>query len=154
MNNFSRSWITVNWKAGFPPHNLFSTYKSIVTALVYQLLVYAYNLWISHEIDKGEPSSSLHNQKWWKMITASIFIWAVIAVFFVVAKQPSFNAIAISTSQEIFLAQRFIGEEERLHLFLLGFGITVFDGILPITGLLLNVKSQTGRTTDGLQTLE
>ena len=76
-----------------------------------------------------------------KRHTAGILVRSVIAVFLPVAKEVAINAVAISASQLSLLTDGLISIEKRLDFFLSGLGITVVDRILPITCLLLNVKS-------------
>lgn len=44
--------------------------------------------------------------------------------------------------------------QQRLHTTLLVLALAVLHRLLPVAGLLLNVEVQTGRTTDGLKTLQ
>ena len=74
------------------------------------------------------------------ILTASVLIGTVITVLLAIAEKASFNAVAISTGQEVLLTQWFISEEEGFNFFFFGLGIAIFDGSLPITSLFLNVK--------------
>jgi len=82
---------------------------------------------------------------WWCSIRiriniASVLIGTVITVLLAIAEKASFNAVAISTGQEVLLTQWFISEEEGFNFFFFGLGIAIFNGSLPITSLFLNVK--------------
>ena len=74
------------------------------------------------------------------IITASVLIRTIITVLFTIAEKASFDAVAISASQEIFLTQWFISEQKGFNFFFFGLGLTIFNGSLPITSLFLNVK--------------
>jgi len=54
--------------------------------------------------------------------------------------------------QLAFLAQRFISAQDGFQFAFLLFAVAVLHGCFPVTGLLLNVKGQTSRATNGLQT--
>ena len=87
-------------------------------------------------------------------LTTGVLIGAVIAVLVTVAEEPPLDAVAVAAGQVVLLADGLVGEEEGLHLLLLGLGVAVLDGGLPVAGLLLNVEGQAGGTADGLETLK
>ena len=74
------------------------------------------------------------------ILTASVLIGTVITVLLAIAEKASFNAVAVSASQEVFLTQGFISKEEGFDFFFFGLVVAIFDGGLPITSLFLNVK--------------
>lgn len=86
-------------------------------------------------------------------LTARIFVGAIGAILLSVTEQTAFNAVSVTAGQETVLTKRLVGHEQRLHLSLFALELAVLNGLLPVTGLFLDVEEETGRATDGLQTL-
>lgn len=86
-------------------------------------------------------------------LTTTVLIGSVRAIAFAVAEQTALHAGAVAASQKALLAQRFVGVQQRLHFALLALELAVLDGVFPVARLLLNVKVETGRASDRLQTL-
>ena len=85
-------------------------------------------------------------------LTANVFVGAIGAVLFAVAKQSAFHAVAVTAGQRAIRAERFLGIEKRFGLSLLILGFAVVDRVLPVAGLLIDVEVQTSWTTNRLQT--
>lgn len=88
-----------------------------------------------------------------KKLTATVLIGSVKAILFTIAEETALDAIAITARERALRTYRLIGVQERLHFALLVFQLAILDGVLPVACLFLNVKEQTGWTTDRLQTL-
>ena len=89
-----------------------------------------------------------------KFLTASVLIGAIVTILVSVTEETPLDTVAVTASEIVLLADGLVGEEKRLHLLLLGLGITVLDGGLPVTGLLLDIEGQTSWATNSLETLE
>ena len=85
--------------------------------------------------------------------TARVFVGSVGTVGHSVTEEAALDASAVVTGQHSFLAERLVGGQDRLDFALLLLDQTVFHLLFPVARLLLNVESQTGWTTDGLQSL-
>lgn len=88
------------------------------------------------------------------IITASVLVGAIVTVLVAITEKATLDAVAVTASQVVLLADGLVGDEQGLYLLLPGLEIAVLDRIFPVASLLLNIKSQTGRTTDGLETLK
>ena len=87
------------------------------------------------------------------LITTCIFIRSISAVLLPITEEALLDANGVPTGELVGLTEGLVRAQERLHFLLLGELITVLHSPLPVTGLLLQVKRQTGRAADGLQTL-
>lgn len=87
-------------------------------------------------------------------LTATVFVGTVTAVLLAVTEEAALDAVAVAAGQEALLAQWLVGVQERLDLALFALQLAVLHRILPVARLLLNVKVQTGRASDRLQTLK
>lgn len=87
-------------------------------------------------------------------LTAGVLVGPVGAVLHTVAEESALLAVTVTAGQEVFVANRLVRHEQRLHLPLLGQLVAVLNRVLPVAGLLLEVEGQTGRTADGLQALK
>ena len=83
-----------------------------------------------------------------------VLVRAIVAVLLSVTEEAALNAVAVTAGEVVLLADGLVGEEQGLDLLLLGLGVAVLDGGLPVAGLLLNVEGQAGGTADGLETLK
>lgn len=84
------------------------------------------------------------------LLTARVLVGSITAILLSVTEESTFDAVAVAARQESILTQRFVGEQQRLHLALLVFHFAVFHGIFPVAGLLLDVEKQTGWTANSL----
>ena len=107
--------------------------------------------WTLSPEQEQEEQEQVFRDMW---LTAGIFIRAVVAVLVAVAEEAPLDAIAVAAGQIVFLANGLIGEQKRFHFLLLGLSVAVFNRVLPIAGLLLDVEGETRGATDGLQTLQ
>lgn len=87
------------------------------------------------------------------LLTTRVFVGAVSAIFFAVTEETPLNTSSVPAGQVAVLAKRLLGVKQGLHFTLLVLQLAVFDRILPITGLFLDVEKQPSGTTDGLDTL-
>lgn len=87
-------------------------------------------------------------------LTARVFVGTVAAVLLAVAEEAALDAVSVAARQEAVLAERLVGDEQRLHLALLVLRLAVLHRILPVARLLLDVEVQTGWTANGLQALK
>ena len=85
--------------------------------------------------------------------TTCIFVRAIGTVLLAVTEEVFVDADGITTGQLANLTEGLVCVQKGFHLLLPCQLITVLHSPLPITGLFFQVKSKTGRTTDGLQTL-
>jgi hypothetical protein len=88
------------------------------------------------------------------LLTTRILVRSIRTVFFTITKQAAFDTVAVTAGQGPICAQGLVGDQKRLDLALLVLEFTIFHRFFPIAGLLFNIKVQTGRATDGLQTLK
>jgi hypothetical protein len=87
-------------------------------------------------------------------LTTRVLVGSVGAVFLAIAEESALDAVAVTAGEESVLAERLVGDQQRLHLALFVLQLAVLHRIFPVASLLLDVEVQTGRTTNGLETLE
>ena len=88
------------------------------------------------------------------LLTTDILIRAIVTLLHSVAEQTLGDAGTVSTGQLVgVLTEWLVRHQQWLYLLLLCLFITIFHSPLPVTGLLLQIKSQTWGTPDGLETL-
>lgn len=87
-------------------------------------------------------------------LTTGVFIRSIRTVLFSITEQSSFDTVTITTGKETVLTKRLISEQQRLYFPFLVLQLAVFDGVLPITSLLVDVEVQPCGTPDGLQSLK
>ena len=89
-----------------------------------------------------------------QQLTTNVFVRSISAVLLAVAEEILLDTGAVTAGQLTgLIAQGGIGHQQGLHLPLSGQFITVLHSPFPVTGLLLEIESQTWRTSDSLQTL-
>ena len=87
-------------------------------------------------------------------LTTRVLIRSIITVLVTITEQFFRNTSLISARQLVgSITDWLISHQQRLHLPLPGQEMTIVDGGLPVTGLLLKIKSKAWRTSDLLQTL-
>lgn len=89
-----------------------------------------------------------------RKLTTSCLIGSIAAVFLTVTEQTPFNTLSVTARQFPIGTYRFVGKQHGFDFTLFVLQFAILHGIPPIASLLLDVEIQTGRTTDGLQTLQ
>jgi len=87
-----------------------------------------------------------------ELLTANVLIGAIGTILLPVAEETSLDTGSVSAREIAVLAERLLGIEQGLGLPLLVLQLAIVHGVLPIAGLLVDVKVQPGRTSDRLQT--
>lgn len=87
-------------------------------------------------------------------LTTTVLVGSVRTVLFSVTEQSSFYAVSVTASEEAVLTQRFVCEQQRFHLAFLVLQLAVLHRILPVASLFVDVEVESGRTTDGLKSLQ
>jgi len=82
---------------------------------------------------------------------ACIFVRTIITVLVAITEKTLVDADGVAARKLSNLTERLVCAEQRLNFPLLGQLVTVLHSPLPITRLLLQVKRQTRRASDGLQ---
>lgn len=88
------------------------------------------------------------------LLTASVFVRAIGAIFLSVTEETSLDAVTVAAGQRTVRTQGFVGVEQRFDLTFLVLQLAIFDGVFPVARLLVDVEVETGRTTDGLKSLK
>lgn len=87
-----------------------------------------------------------------RRLTANVLIGAVRAVLLSVAEETSLDAGPVPAGEEAILTERLLGIEQGLGLPLFVLQLAIINGVLPVAGLLVDVKVQARRASDRLQT--
>jgi hypothetical protein len=87
-----------------------------------------------------------------RVLVAGVLVRAIVTVRLAVTEQLLVDTDRVTAGQLVGVAQRLLRVQQRRRLLLLGDFVAVGDGPLPVTGLLLQVKSQAGGTSDLLET--
>jgi hypothetical protein len=82
---------------------------------------------------------------------AGVFVGSVVAVGNSVTEQTCLDAVAISAGEMVFLADGFVGGQQRFHFFFFGQLIAVCHHLFPITSLFFQIKCKSWWAADRLE---
>ena len=85
--------------------------------------------------------------------TARVLVGAVGAIGNAVTEKAALDASAVVTGEHSLLAEGLIGGQDGLDFADLFLDQAVLHLLFPVASLFLDVESQTGRATNGLQSL-